>query len=137
MTNDTLTGRCFCGFVRFEINGEVRSCVFCHCESCRRAAGAAFVPWATFAKANFAVTMGEISFRRSSAKAIRGNCERCGTPLTYEHAGRPGEIDVTAVSLDNPVSVRPTAHIWIEDKLPWVKPADGLPQHQTWADVDQ
>ena len=29
----------------------------------------------------------------------------------------------------SPGALRPTMHVWVEDKLPWVLIADQLPQH--------
>ena len=42
------TGRCFCGSVEIEVTGEPEVMGYCHCESCRRWAGAplyAFTVW--------------------------------------------------------------------------------------------
>ena len=130
--NDTrLTGGCFCRDIRFEVSGPIRYCCFCHCESCRKAAGGAFVAWATFDKSSFTVTSGTMALHRSSAKATRGHCARCGTSLTYEHEDRQGEIDITPTSFDDPSRFEPVAHIWVEDKLPWVRIDDDLPKYQT------
>ena len=53
-----LTGTCLCRKVRFEIRGELGSIVYCHCESCRKAQGTAFVANAPVADEAFAVTSG-------------------------------------------------------------------------------
>lgn len=39
-----------------------------------------------------------------------------------------GEIDLTLASLDDARGCAPAAHIWVEDKLPWVFIGDGLLQ---------
>ena len=127
---DTHTGRCFCGAIRFEVAGPAQYACFCHCESCRRAAGAAYVPWATFAREAFVVTEGSMALHHSAPAVTRGLCSNCGTSLTYEHANRSGEIDVTLTSFDNPTAFTPAAHIWVEDKLPWVEIDDGLPRYR-------
>ena len=124
------TGRCFCGAIHFEVNGVAQYACFCHCESCRRAAGGAFVPWATFAKDAFVVTKGALLLHHSAPDVTRGLCATCGSSLTYEHANRHGEIDVTLTSFDDPGAFEPVAHIWVADKLPWVEINDGLPQYQ-------
>jgi len=49
--------------------------------------------------------------------------------LTYEHEDREGQVDVTLTSFDDPSGFSPSAHIWVEDKLPWVTIDDGLPQY--------
>ena len=102
---------------------------FCHCESCQRAAGAAYVPWATFEKSTFGVTSGEMAEHHSSPGVTRGFCHDCGTSLTYEHEDRAGQIDVTLTSFDDPSGFSPQSHIWVEDKQPWVRIDDGLPQY--------
>lgn len=35
-------GGCLCGEIRFEIHGEIRDVVCCHCSECRKAQGNAF-----------------------------------------------------------------------------------------------
>ncbi len=124
------TGRCFCGQLRFEVAGPARYACFCHCESCQRAAGGAYVPWATFDKSTFVVTSGELTERHSSSGVTRGHCRLCGTSLTYENDRRQGEVDITLTSFDDPSQFQPGAHIWVEDKAPWVTIYDDLPQYQ-------
>jgi hypothetical protein len=68
--------------------------------------------------------------QHSSPGVTRGLCTTCGTSLTYENSARKGEIDITLTSFDDPSSFSPQAHIWVEDKQPWVTIADDLPQHQ-------
>jgi hypothetical protein len=114
--------------VRYEASGEAANLCFCHCISCQRAAGAPIVPWATFAVERFRFVRGRPTQYRSSPAVNRGFCGHCGTTLTYCHEQRADEIDVTLASLDDPGALRPAMHIWVEDKLPWVVIADGLPQ---------
>jgi len=132
----TYSGRCFCGAVVFQVTGPAKFACFCHCESCRRAAGGVYVPWVTFAKDTFLVTRGDMREHHSAPKVTRGLCSRCGTSLTYEHADRSGQIDVSLTSFDDPSEFSPGAHIWVEDKLPWVTIDDGLPQYAQWVISD-
>lgn len=129
MNDPTLTGGCSCGHIRFEVAGPIRFCCFCHCESCRTAAGGAFVPWATFDKSTFNITSGRMTLHRSTPGVTRGHCSQCGTSLTYEHEDRVGQIDITPSSFDDPSLFSPAAHIWVEDKLPWISIDDSLPQY--------
>jgi hypothetical protein len=124
-------GGCLCGAVRFEVSGPASCLCYCHCASCRRAAGAALVAWGTFAHAGFRITRGQLARRHSSPPVERGFCATCGGALTYRHAGRPAEIDVTLASLEAAAQLAPTMHVWVTDKLPWVPIADGLPQYPT------
>jgi hypothetical protein len=69
---------------------------------------------------------------RASAEVLRGFCSTCGTALTYEHARRPGQVDLTLASFDDPALLRPEYHIWVSHRLPWVVLGDGLPQYAEW-----
>jgi len=40
------------------------------------------------------------------------------------------EVDVTVCSFDRPDSVSPADHTWVEDRLPWIPPLDGLPAYE-------
>jgi hypothetical protein len=128
MGNISVSGGCLCGAVRYELAGAPTTLCVCHCESCRRAVGAAAVPWGTFALASFRLTRGELAEYRSSAAVTRGFCGRCGSSLTYRHEARPAEIDVTLATLDEPARFAPQIHVWVGDRLPWDLIGDGLPQ---------
>jgi hypothetical protein len=128
-TADRRSGSCFCGAVRYEVTGPAIVVCICHCASCRRITGGAFVPWATYPTDHFTVTAGQLQTLESSAGVTRGHCARCGSSLTYRHAARPQEIDVTLASLGDPPDLPPTFHIWTCDRLPWLAVADRLPQH--------
>ena len=125
------TGGCHCGFVRYEVDAPVRNLCFCHCESCRRAAGASPVAWGTVDRARLRVVVGAVREYSSSPQVLRGFCERCGTTLTYRHATRADEIDFAVATLQEPALFAPQMHIWVQDKLPWVSIDDGLPQFRT------
>jgi hypothetical protein len=127
-----LEGGCACGAVRYRVSGEASNPCFCHCRSCRRAAGAPLVAWATFDARRFRYTRGEARRHASSPEVRRGFCGACGTPLSYEHGQRTGEIDLTLASLDDPGALAPQCHIWVSHKLPWVALDDGLPRHAEW-----
>ncbi len=132
----TYTGSCFCGDVKFKVAGPEKYACFCHCESCRRAAGGVYVPWATFAKDTFVITSGNMTEYHSAPGVTRGLCSTCGTSLTYEHEDRDGQVDVTLTSFDDPSGFSPSAHIWVDDRLPWVIIDDGLPQYAQWVVPD-
>ena len=127
---ETLAGGCFCGAVRFDIEGPEKFACFCHCHSCQHAAGAPVVAWATYARDTLRVTRGAIQFFDSSPGVTRGTCSACGTSISYEHVDRPGDIDLTLNSLDDPSAPVLKAHIWVEDKAPWFEIGDRLPVYQ-------
>jgi len=129
MQQHLFSGGCLCGAVRYEARGSPADPCFCHCRSCRLAAGAPMVPWASFERGRFRISRGTLTEHRSSARVWRGFCAACGTQLTYRDEGRAAQIDVTLATLDEPAAVAPQMHVWTAHKLPWVQLDDGLPQH--------
>ncbi len=130
MSEAVHAGGCFCGAIRYVVTGAPGFLCICHCDSCRRAAGAMMVAWGTFSSTAFEITAGRLAELQTSPGVTRGHCQKCGTSLTYRKATRTGEIDVTLASMDDASRLRPTAHIWVEDKLPWIELADGVVQYR-------
>lgn len=129
MVGKAFTGGCLCGRIRYKATGKPSNETHCHCETCRRASGAAFVSWATFRSADFAFTKGKPARFDSSEIAFRQFCPNCGTQLTFQFHKSPQTIDVTIASLDDPGAITPLDHIWTKRQIPWIKLADGLPRH--------
>ena len=127
--DDMLTGGCLCGAVRYRCGPRVCPPTLCHCQSCRRASGAHAVGWLTVRAQDLHYRSGEPREIESSPGVWRAFCGRCGAPLSYRAARRPGEIDVTIGTLDEPGRATPVDHIWMVDAVAWDRPADGLPQH--------
>ena len=128
MSATLITGGCYCGAVRYEATALPFEVTHCHCLDCRRSSGAAMVTWASFARDRFRFSHGRPQeFIRDGRR--RGFCARCGTCLTFLLSAEADGIDVTVSSFDRPEAVWPTAHTWVEDRLPWVRLADGLPTH--------
>ncbi len=124
-----LSGRCLCGAIRYQCGPLLYPPTLCHCASCRRASGAHAVGWVTVASGKLVFAAGSPREFASTPGVQRGFCNRCGTPLTYRSAQRPGEVDVTIGSLDEPGLAVPVDHIWMQDASAWDRPQDGLPQY--------
>ena len=122
-----LDGGCYCGFVRYRVEGTPVHETLCHCSSCRRASGAPMVAWFSVPIEGYRVVSGEPVSFRSSRRATRSFCPRCGTPLTYQADAFPDEIDVTTCSLDVPERVPPRDHTRTSAKLPRVELDPRLP----------
>lgn len=131
MPEDVNEGGCACGAVRYELRGQPTNSMLCHCQTCRKAAGAPIVAWLTVAVEQFCIVRGTPAEYSSSAQVVRTFCSACGTPLTYVHADRPAEVDVTTCSLDDPETFPPTHHSWVRDSPRWLHCNDGLPAHST------
>jgi hypothetical protein len=124
------TGGCLCGAVRYRVSGVPENLCYCHCTSCRRATGSVMVAWASFLYSTYAVTKGRVQEVATSRGVTRGHCAACGSSLTYQHERQQETIDITIATLDEAMELAPVAHIWVQDKLPWVSIDDGLARYQ-------
>ncbi len=115
-------GRCMCGRVRFVATLPPRFVAHCHCESCRRAHGAAFVTWAGFNSPQVTVTAGsdDLVAHESSPGTSRKFCRVCGTKLFFEGAKWPGETHVVLAAFDDPVHREPQGHAFYEEHVAWL-----------------
>ena len=120
------TGRCFCGTVEIEVNGEPEAMGYCHCSSCRSWSAApvnAFTLWPPQA---LKVTKGEehLATFCKTPMSHRQFCRLCGGHLMTGHP--PLElVDVYAATLPGLTFV-PQLHVnYAETVLPM---RDGLPK---------
>jgi hypothetical protein len=79
---------------------------------------------------NFEVTHGRLAFCASSPGVSRGFCGQCGSSLTYAGEGWPGQISILVATLDEPGIATPTANVYVEHKLPWVRLDDDLTRYE-------
>lgn len=128
------TGGCLCGAVRFRVKGAPKWVVHCHCPSCRRQTGAAFVPYAGFKAVDFQLTSGKLASYNSSPGVTRRFCGDCGSPLTYESDRWPGELHVLLGAMDAPDEFTPQAHVYVAHQLSWLRLDDGLPRYENSSD---
>ena len=129
----TFSGGCYCGAIRFVIDGPPVWTAHCHCRSCQKALGGAFATWSKVAAKDFRTTKGSIKEIEKSTGVIRGFCEDCGTTLTYsartEVDGQDWSDDAwfSTAALDDPSIAEPKSHVFASQKQPWITIADGLP----------
>ncbi len=129
-TSEMYQGGCLCGCVRYTLRGAPEWSAHCHCRSCQKALGAAFATWVGVKTKNFQITKGQLAICKSSPGVERGFCNKCGSSLTYVGNQWPGQVSILAPTLDNPAIAVPTVHVYVENQLPWVKLADGLPTRE-------
>jgi hypothetical protein len=122
------TGGCLCGAVHYRAEADPIRVVSCHCGTCRRHSGAAFLTFVHFPIGAFAWTGAAPARFRFSTEAERGFCRHCGSALSMHESVLPDRVQVTLGSLDNPERVRPDDQVWTESQLPWLRIDDDRPR---------
>ena len=120
--NGEARGGCHCGAVRFVARFPSRFVAHCHCASCRRAHGAAFVTWAGFPSGQVEVTEGAalLEAYESSPGTKRSFCGRCGTKLFFQADKWPGETHIPLAAFDEPVDRAPQGHAFWDEHVAWL-----------------
>ena len=127
-----VTGGCRCGAVRYEAVGEPAHHALCHCEQCRRSAGAWLIGWALFPRDAVTITGAPVSYN-SSGDTERQFCGTCGTGLFYvSESVFPGQIDIQTGSFDDPDAIPPQARIQMADAPRWMAGFADLPAFERY-----
>ena len=114
MTSSKRHGRCLCGAVTFKITGKLRNVLVCHCSQCRRSSGHLWAATAAPVEAIEIDSQNTLSWYRSSSKAKRGFCRRCGSSLFWQLDGSTS-LSIAAGSLDVPTGLSTQEHIYFDD----------------------
>ncbi len=129
--NETHSGGCQCGAVRFHVEGALGDASVCHCRMCQKAFGAFYAPLVSVGNAKLTWTRGAPKTFKSSSAASRGFCAECGTPLTYE---APDGVALAIGAFDRPQDIAPVMQWGVEAKIDYVDHIHELPANHTLAD---
>jgi hypothetical protein len=112
--SQVITGGCLCGRVRYEVRGELRNVIACHCIQCRRTSGH-FVAATACRRHAFNLSKGEtLKWYVAVPGYRRGFCSECGSSLFFEEEG--GErVSIAAGSLDEPQGLAIAAHLFASE----------------------
>jgi hypothetical protein len=124
----TTSGRCLCGAIQYEYDGEPVEVLHCHCESCRRQTSSPVATFVMVRRAGLRFTRGAPTGYASSPGVRRSFCAACGSPIAYETERRPDIVDLYVGTLNDPSRVAPTCHVHAEEQLAWFEMADELPR---------
>ncbi|MEZ4742946.1 MAG: GFA family protein [Bdellovibrionota bacterium] len=130
MNKSNLKGHCFCNSITYEITPPTKIFSHCHCESCRRSHGSAFVSWTSVESKYFKITSGEelISNYESSPGIIWQFCKKCGNSLFQKTRHSPDMTYIVVASLIDAIDREPQGHVSFAEKVTWLDINDNLPK---------
>ena len=129
--NKITKGRCLCGQVQFELQGELRGVVNCHCSKCRKFHGN-YGAYTSIKVEKLNITKQKsLKWFKSptdeTPNVHRGFCSECGSSLFWHPKDHP-YIAVAAGSLDAPTNLKTIGHVWCSQIADYYQIADELPQ---------
>ena len=128
MTDQTVhRGSCLCGAVTYQVKGELRDVIGCHCTQCRKTTGHIMASTAASLD-RFEVTRDDgLAWYRSSETAERGFCRTCGSTLFWRAVSKD-YVAISAGTLDTPTGIKIAGHIFCADKGDYYDILDGAYQ---------
>ena len=123
-------GRCLCGQIRFEFQGEVNWGGHCHCDSCRRNTSSPLTTFIGVNRDRFQFTRDLPSVFESSPGVRRHFCSNCGSPVAYDADAYPEEIHFYVAAMENPEDFQPQFHVFTQEKLSWLHIDENLKQYR-------
>jgi len=123
-----LTGECFCGQIKYQINGPLMDARSCHCSRCRKAFSSQASAYALVAPTDFSWLSGEEHLTTYTGQQGFGLqfCCQCGSTLTGVFNQAVHGITLGCLNEDPELEVG--MHLFIGSKASWELLPD-LPDH--------
>ena len=116
------SGSCICGSVKYEISGEFRALLHCHCSRCRKSSGTGHASNVILSPQTVHWTAGEdliASYKVPDARHFRSVfCRNCGSPLPRVRPDNSLAV-IPAGSLDSSPDLKPTGRIFYASRAEW------------------
>ena len=120
--SETLKGSCLCGEVSYEITGDLKGFMLCHCTRCQKASGSAHVANIFTGPENLKFITGESLVKRYNLPEppafSKCFCSNCGSVVPYLN-GRKTAVVIPAGTLDEDPGIRPQANIFWPNRAKW------------------
>jgi hypothetical protein len=128
--NQAITGECFCGEVKYELNGLLRDARSCHCSRCRKAFSSQASAYALVEHQEFQWVSGEslLSSYVNSDGIGYSFCSKCGSTLCGVFGDTVHGVTLGCVNGDPDIELG--RHIYVGSKASWEVIPDGTLQYQ-------
>lgn len=133
---ESMTGGCLCGAVRYAVEPPLLRANHCHCSRCRKHSGTTGCMQARVLREQFQLLSGheELRVYGRGKGAVKAFCRHCGSsifggnwPDGPQVSIRLGSFDADKGELD--ARLEPQFHTFVDSKAPWDRILDDLPQY--------
>jgi len=120
--NESLSGECLCGKIKYEYKGPVIANAACYCHHCQKQSGSALSIMVLAAEGGFKFVQGTPKVYNDigdSGKTVYRNfCGDCGSPLLTSLEASPGLIAIKAGTLSDLKSWKSSMQLYCSAKIP-------------------
>ncbi|MCX4030337.1 GFA family protein [Endozoicomonas sp. SM1973] len=121
-----ITGECFCGSIKYKVEGTIRDARSCHCSRCRKAFSSQASSYALVKPSDFVWMKGEellTSYESQPGYGLRF-CSRCGSTLCGTYKGSVHGITLGCLNGNPEIEVG--YHIYVGSKASWEVIPEGV-----------
>lgn len=125
-----ITGECFCGSIKYQIDGVLRDARSCHCSRCRKAFSAQASAYALVEPETFKWLQGEellTSYKSQQGFGLQF-CSQCGSTLCGIYKDEVHGVTLGCVDGDPEVEIG--YHIFVGSKASWEVMPEGVTAYQ-------
>ena len=127
-----INGKCFCGSINYEIDGQLRDAESCHCSRCRKMFSSQASVFALFEPEAFSWLEGEdllTTYKASEDFAIQF-CSKCGSTLGGIYQDQFSWVTLGCVEGDPEIEIG--RHIFTGSRAAWEVMPDNVTQYEEW-----
>lgn len=124
-----IVGECFCGEVRYEIEGKLRDARSCHCSRCRKAFSSQASAYALVNSDEFKWIAGKellTSYVGQDGFGLQF-CSKCGSTLCGIFEGSIHGVTLGCINGDPKIEIG--RHIYVDSKASWEVIPEGVVQY--------
>ena len=118
---------CLCGGIQLKTKGPLRHVSNCHCRQCMKTHGNYAAYTNALEKDIKFIKKRTLKWFKSSKKARRGFCNKCGASIFFKFLGSE-DISIAAGMFQNPTKLKTTKNIFVKGKLDYYELNSKLPK---------
>jgi len=129
-----ITGECFCGDIKYQVDGSLRDARSCHCSRCRKAFSSQASAYALVDPKDFKWLFGKEQLTSYVGQHGFGLqfCKQCGSTLTGVFNGSVHGVTLGCVNGDPNIEIG--KHIYVGSKASWEVMPQGVLQYSEGED---
>ncbi|WP_101758180.1 GFA family protein [Oceanicoccus sp. KOV_DT_Chl] len=125
-----ITGECFCGSIKYQLEGSLKDARSCHCSRCRKAFSSQASSYALVDAAGFCWLQGADLLTSYQSQPDFGLqfCSRCGSTLCGTYKGEVHGVMLGCIDGDPDIDIG--YHLFVGSKARWEKLPTGITAYE-------
>ena len=128
--NDSISGQCHCGSIKWTASLPHKVALNCHCNTCRSLSGADYSSWVVLPSEQFTLLSGDdlLTEYQASEKFSKSFCSKCGSTVSCINDDKfPGHIYVAKGNITSEFDIPAEIQVFTKYKADWVTIDESIP----------